>query len=376
SEDLPYLRLFSLLLPQVGCGPRNYVQNLEYLLQHTGGVGVSLDLSLQAESAAQMRPALIIRGKALNRKLEYLFPLFRDLITNADFSDVERLKELLMQHLHGMENSIQHSSLRFAINLAGRGFSKAGTLSSLWYGLDYFWFLKELVSSFEKNPQPLIEKLHYIQKHVLGTQGAHLVLGCDEESLIQLKKEGFYGLSDLPLHPFTPWNPDYPIMDTPSQARIIASPVAFTTLLFPSIPYTHPLSAALSLASEIMENRTLHKKIREKGGAYGSGAVSTSVTEQFYFYSYRDPHLKSTLKAFYEAVQGILSMKFNEKDLEEAKFGLFQDLDAPIPPSSRAITAYGRLRGGRTAERRQSFRDALLACSKEDIRRSAHDILI
>src|ERR1700722_3813918 len=123
EKDLPLLRLFTLLLPQVGCGGRSYNQHLEYLLEHTGGVGVSLDLSLQAESADLMRPSLTIRGKALNRKLDKLFPILRDMVISADFTDTSRLKELLMQHLHGLENNIQHNSLRYAVNLAARGFS-------------------------------------------------------------------------------------------------------------------------------------------------------------------------------------------------------------------------------------------------------------
>ena len=375
EKDLPYLRLFSLLLPQLGCGGRSYDQHLEYLLEHTGGAGVSLDLCLQADSCNHVRPSLTLKGKALNRKLDKLFPILRDMILSADFTDGERLKELLMQHLHGMENSIQHSSLRYAVNLAARGFSVASKVMNDWYGLDYYWFLQEVVKEFSQNPSQLIEKLQEIQNYTLGLKGGDLILSCDEESLAKLKQEAFYGLADIPSKPFDPWRNDYTPPEKLSQARIITSPVAFTAMLFPAVSYTHPYAAALSLASEIMENRTLHKKIREQGGAYGCGAVNGVLSEQFYFYSYRDPHLKSTLKAFNEAVQALVAMKFNDKDLEEAKLGLFQDLDAPTPPGSRAITSYSRLRGGRTRERRQFFREALLDCRKEEIQKAAKEVL-
>jgi len=375
EKDLPYLRLFSLFLPQVGCGGRSYDQHLEYLLEHTGGVGVSLDLCLQAESCNHMRPSLNLKGKALNRKLDKLFPIFRDMILSADFTDSERVKELLMQHLHGLENSIQHSSLRYAVNLAARGFSVASKVINDWYGLDYYWFLKEIVKEFSQNPAHLIGKLQEIQNIALGLQGGNMVLSCDEESLSKLKQEAFYGLNDLPAKAFEPWRNEYALPEKISQARIVSSPVAFTAMLFPSLPYTHPYAAGLSLASEIMENRTLHKKIREQGGAYGCGAVNGVLSEQFYFYSYRDPHLKSTLKAFHEAVHALVAVKFNDKDLEEAKLGLFQDLDAPTPPGSRAITSYSRLRGGRTPERRQHFREALLDCGKQEIQQVAQEVL-
>lgn len=376
EKDLPYVRLFTILLPQIGCGGRSYDQNLEFLLQHTGGVGAALDLGLQAENGNLMRPSLTLRGKALNRKLDKLFPILRDMVISADFTDISRLKELLMQHLHGLENSIQHSSLRYAVNLAARGFSTASKIINEWYGLDFYWSLKEIVQEFERNPTSLIERLTRIQQTALGLKGADLVLGCDQETVDVLKKNAFYGLEEIPGKSFTPWTGDYPQAERLSQARIIASPVAFTAMLFPSVFYTDSKAAPLSIASEIMENKTLHRKIREQGGAYGSGAVNGILSGQFYFYSYRDPHLKTTLKAFQDAVQALVAKKFDAKDIEEAKLGLFQDLDTPTPPGSRAFSAYSRLRGGRTAERRQHFREALLECGKEEIAGAAKEILL
>lgn len=376
ERDLPLLRLFSLLLPQVGCGGRSYDQHLEYLLEHTGGIGVALDLCLQAEDASLMRPSLTLRGKALNRKLHKLFPIFKEMILSADFTDISRLKELLMQHLHGLENSIQHSSLRYAVNLAARGFSIASKIANAWYGLDYYWWLQEIVKTFEIDPVPLIENLQRIQNDCLGLKGAHLVIGCEEEILLKLKAEDFYGLTQMPAKSFSPWKAEYLPAEKLSQARIISSPVAFTAMLFSSVPYTHPYAAALSIASEVMENKTLHKIIRERGGAYGSGAVNGVLSGQFYFYSYRDPHLKTSLNAFNAAVHALLAKKFDEKDLEEAKLGLFQDLDAPTPPGSRAMTAYCRLRGGRTEKHRQDFRNALFYCKKDEIQHVAQEILL
>lgn len=376
EADLPYLRLFSLLLPQVGCGGRDYQQHLEYLLEHTGGIGVSLDLFLQANNPADMRPSLCIRGKSLYRKMDKLFPLLRDLITSANFNDPARLHDLLKQHFHALENSIQHSPLRYAVNLASRGLSVASTIMNAWHGLDYFWKIKEIVHEFEKDPESLIAKMQSLQELCLGLGGAHLVLGCDEAAVNKLIDNHFYGLGEIPKHSFTPWKGDYPVRPTVSQGRITASPVAFTALLFSSLPYTHPQAAALSVASEIMENKVLHKRIREQGGAYGAGAVNGLLSGQFYFYSYRDPHLSMTLSAFHEAVEMIAQGSFNTSDIEEAKMGLFQDLDSPTPPGSRSITAYGRLRGNRTPELREQFRERLFSATKQGIKQAAKEHLL
>lgn len=125
-----------------------------------------------------------------------------------------------------------------------------------------------------------------------------------------------------------------------------------------------------------MENQTLHTRIREQGGAYGSGAVNGALSGQFYFYAYRDPHIKTTLEAFKDAIHGIVEGAFEPEHIEEAKLGLFQDMDSPIPPGGRAMTAYSRIRGGRTQERRQAFRDRLLNCEKAEIQQAAQEVLL
>ena len=55
---------------------------------------------------------------------------------------------------------------------------------------------------------------------------------------------------------------------------------------------------ALSIAAFLFDNLTLHTRIREQGGAYGGGSVSNALSGSFYFYSYRDPNIVSTFKAF------------------------------------------------------------------------------
>ncbi len=67
-----------------------------------------------------------------------------------------------------------------------------------------------------------------------------------------------------------------------------------------------------------------HKRVscqpREKGGAYGGGAALNSSGVLSY-YSYRDPNLEATLDAFERSAEWTA---FTERDVEEAKLGVFQ----------------------------------------------------
>ena len=298
-----------------------------------------------------------------------------DMLRSADFSNVARIKELLTQHYSGLESSLVSSPLRYALNLSTSGLSGPLHISKQWYGLDYFWAIRDLMQDFESKASELIEKFQSFQHSVLGLEGAHLILSCDSDSYKTLTSQDFYGLHDLEVRTSKPWKPSYTPPAVASQARIIASPVAFTAASFASVAYNHPAAPHLSIASNIFANKVLHKRIREQGGAYGGRASDNPTAATFSFYAYRDPNLASTLDAFHEAVDIVVKGDFDAQTLESAKLEVVQDLDNPVSPGSRAMTAYSWQRTGRTQEVRQQFRDRLLSATKEDVQNATKEFL-
>jgi Zn-dependent M16 (insulinase) family peptidase len=131
----------------------------------------------------------------------------------------------------------------------------------------------------------------------------------------------------------------------------------------------------LLIATELMKNVYLHKEIREKGGAYGGGAAYTPTTGNFHFYAYRDPNLNSSVEAFYRAVEVIANKQFNERELEEAKLGVVQTLDAPVPPGNRAMVAYSWAKAGRTLALREAFRSSVIRATSDDVAKAISEHL-
>ncbi len=376
EAELPYVRLFGNLMSQVGCGGRDYRQVLEFMHENTGGVGSSLSLNPHVEHPQDCTPSFLIRGKALYRKGDKLFALMRDMITSLDFTDVNRIKEVLLKHYTGLEASFNSQAMRYALSRSAYGLDVAARVHYAWFGLEYFQMLQNLVKNLPTRLDDLIAKFENFKGRLLDRQDPHVVIACDEEYYQKIAKEGFYGLADLGRQPTLPWQPQYSLPVLDSQAFEISSGVAFTGKTLATVAYLHPDAPALSLASNILDNTVLHQKIREEGGAYGSGAGHNTMYGHFYFYSYRDPNIASTLKAFEDAVDLVAKGDFTDDDLEEAKLEMIQDADAPVAPGSRAGLAYGWWRSGKTREMRQSFRDRLLATTKEDIQRAVKNHLV
>lgn len=368
QEELPLLRLFSVLATQMGCGGRSYRRHLDFLLEHVGGISASLDLYLQAENPLLMRPALHFHGYGLHRKVDKLFVLFVDLLTSIDFTDVGRLRDLLRQHCEGLETSLQNSALRYALNLAGSGLSPAGAIHNQWYGLDYFWSVRAMLERLEREPSSVVAELQQLQQRLLGAAQAHLILSGEATHIREVTRADLFGLPGvLKGVSHAAWKTQIPENQRLSQGRFISSAVAFTAQVVPTVSYSDGDSPLLSLAAEIAENCVLHKRIREQGGAYGGGASHAAMGGYFSLHAYRDPHVARTLGAFSEAKRFLTEGKWRKGDLEEAKLGVVQVLDAPCIPAQRAMAAYARWRSGRRHPLRQQWRERMLDATREEI---------
>ncbi|HSX11908.1 MAG TPA: insulinase family protein, partial [Rhabdochlamydiaceae bacterium] len=376
EEDLFYVQLFTLCFSEVGAAKRSYEENLELIHAHTGGIRASTNLYVSALDPTRTIPALHIRGKALKRKIPQFFKLLHEMVLSVRFDEKKRIGDLINQVATSLQSNLTRNAMKYATLLSMSNFSEAGYISELCSGLTFYRKIKEIASDLDKQLPTIIDKLKQLKEQLLCSTTPHLVLSTDQEMYHELKKNHFYGLSELPIQKKEPWqNLPYP-KKLVSQAHPISSPVAFSVETFQTIHYAHPQSAALHAATLLLENKTLHPKIREKGGAYGSGASFNALWGNFNFHSYRDPHIARTIQTFQEATQTIAQGKFDTHDLEEAKLGIIQQLDHPLSPGSKALVTYTWWREGMTPEMRQHHRDQLLALDVQKVQEAVQQHLL
>jgi Zn-dependent M16 (insulinase) family peptidase len=91
------------------------------------------------------------------------------------------------------------------------------------------------------------------------------------------------------------------------------------------------------------------------------------LQDVFTFIPIRDPHIASTLDAFDYAIANTIKGNFTQEDLDEAELGIIQQLDLPISPGNRAITAYGFLRDDKSTEFRQEYRSRIINLTKDQL---------
>ena len=362
-NDLPLLSFLTHLITEIGSGGRSYEETLQLQQLAVGELTAAIGLHVQHSDPSKCRPTFSLRAKALARNSEVMLNLLKDCSNSPGWQDAPRIKELLLQHATEMQDRLPNNAMSYAIQLATSGLSIPASLQHQMQGLPYLNFILDLVKS-GSNIELQLERL---ANTILGTSNPSFILSCADEERDQLTPFlNDFGAS-LPNRALSAWKNTASLKPITAQGRIISSPVAFTALAFPTISFLDPDSPALMVATDLMENVVLHHEIREKGGAYGSGAVYSPALGHFLFYAFRDTQLGRTYQAMIKAIDLISIEKFTDQELFDAKLGIMQDLDAPLPPRNRAISAYGWLRADRSYAKRDAFRKSILEVSKKDV---------
>ncbi len=366
-DELFLTKLLTYLAPDLGVNDLSYIDQQNRLQNDVGSLHFALATHAQFSNPDELKPALHLKGKSLTRKVSALFEIFNDLLTSLRLDEKERIKELVLQlHTH-MQNRLTKSSMSYAVDFSLSQNSKATKLNHLWHGLPYYKFIEDLAKNIDQKIDTLCQDLNALKQKLFHGETFDLVLCSSKEDFQAIEEKNFFDLR-LPKQDLCkPWDFDIDPQNFKSHARSIDAPVAFTSKAIKLITAPHEDIAYLSLASSLFDNKVLHKQIREKGGAYGSGSSYSAVSGNFYMYSYRDPNLASTLSAFDEAIISISKGEFSDEDLVEAKLSIIQSIDSPISPGSKASVGYSRIKEHRDATYRQTFRTSLLNATKKDV---------
>jgi Zn-dependent M16 (insulinase) family peptidase len=365
--DWPLISIFTQFWTEIGCAGRSYTETVERHQAVLGDIGAALSLFVQHGRPDQCWPTISLRGRALARNQFSLLDILRETSQSPDFNDPPRIKELVREMAIEMQNSLSKDAMSYATQMALSSLSTPSAIHHQMGGLPYFDFVRKAA----KDPSQLIEPLVQLANRLIGRYPS-LVVSCSADQANHLSASLETFAASLPSRSLPGWpllasehqNPNTRSQHSAArQCCIISSPVAFSALAYQTVADPNPDAPALMIAANLMENVVLHKEIREKGGAYGGGANYLPSSGHFYFYSYRDPHIAGTYRTFLFAIEQIAAQKFSERELFEAKLGIIQTIDTPLPPRKRASCAFGWLRSKCSFAQRNALRRAIIEAS-------------
>lgn len=382
-EDLRLLMpLFNDCIFRLGTANKSMEQWEDLIKLKTGGVTTSSFLTTSPTELGRFREGLQFSGIALDRNVPDMFEILTTLVTETDFNGAaapNMIKELLRLSTDGALDSVASAGHRFAVNAAAAGLTRSFWVQEQQFGLAQLQATANLLRDAETSPErldELIQKLRLIQSFAISkSHNTRVRMVCEPSSSAGNESALQKWLTGLPQTPSPTSTPEQSAIKLPSKKTFYDLPykVSYSGQAMQTVPFVDPSSASLSVLSQLLTHKYLHPEIREKGGAYGAGASSGPIRGLFTFMSYRDPNPANSLKTYENSGIFARDRAWSPQELEEAKLGIFQSLDAPVSVDEEGTRYF---MSGVTEDMDQRWREQVLDVTPEQVNGAAQRFLV
>ena len=367
-EKFHALKLLVSFITEVGSKKTPYTKRLIAIQNTFSDLSCSLHLNMQKDHLESLKPSIVLSASFLAKNAEKACTLLHKIFTDNNFDDISRVKELILSTNANLQSSMNSQALGLALKESTSSFNSYCMLKNHLSGLPYVQYIHKIAGDPSDSAMSSLSRdLNTLKQEILHFHEMDFVITCQKKHYESLVENAFYRLSTLKKRPFTPFTLIPKTKTAANQIHILPIAISHNALGLKSIGYQDPQSASLALASYCIKNKILHTEIREKGGAYGSGATYNPLSQTFAFYSYRDPNIARTHKMFKEACHICLKEGFSEQELLEAKLGFFSDNETSTPPSARAFSTYNNEVNGLNLASREKYKQQILGASIKDL---------
>lgn len=368
-DELPYATVLACVLGKLDTS-RHTAAELDTLVQaHLGNLGFAVEVHEDAENRKRLRPMFVMGSSALDEEVPWAARLAEEVLRETDFSDTERIRDILGQRRIAMEQAFASAGHSAAMARVASYYLPAGVVREALSGVGFYRFLKELLASFDERACELSAKLAELSRRLFTDGGCTLSFGGDEAALAAFREASspFGGMAGAPVL-------TVPAPEDGHEAFVVASDVTYTACGWDRRLLGEPYGGAWLLASRILSYDFLWTEVRVKGGAYGAG-FQTTRSGSSRFYSYRDPRIDETVERFRTSGDWLAGV-FNptESEMDGYVVSTVASLDAPAKARELLRRQDGLYFSGATLEDRARVREEVRAAGIDDVRALASSV--
>ena len=353
----------------MGAAGLSYEAMAKRISLRTGGLGVNLAAGATADGSGNWQK-MVFSVKALQRNTDEAVGIIRDILTEGDLNDDNRVRELILEKKNGLHASVIPSGHIFAQMAAAATLSLPARRTEQWHGRTQLRLIAGTADHLKDLREEVREKLARLRKIVFVRNRLLINMTADSVGLQSLTAATGGLVAALPAgNP-----PTHTVMRNHRPAHIgiaIPAQVCYVAKVLAAPPYADPLSAPLFVLARQLSNGYLYRHIRVQGGAYGGSCRYEPASGLFAFLSYRDPHLIETLDIYRHAVDFVCDNPVLQEELEKAVIGTIGALDKPLDPAGRGYTALIREFSGMTDPMRRHFREKVLTITTKRLQEAA-----
>jgi len=378
SDLIPLVPFFCSSIMRVGTEDKNYEELARAIAAHTGGMGLFPACRRRYDENRSSLPLIAINSKCLARNRGAMFDLLAETLTRYRFTDLKRLRNLLLEYRASLEAAVVQNGHSLAISLANRNFTDSLALSELWNGVAQIRYIKALTDKLvrgeasDEDIARIGEQLARIGESFINRGNLRCALAGDGATLA-LAEANQRTLSQALPNGSSPLTfASVPATGAPvHEGWATNSAVSFVASSFRVATMGHEDAPALSIIARLLRSLYLHREIREKGGAYGAFAAYSSEEGTFSLGSYRDPHIVKTLDAYDKAARFITGTDYTDEDVKEAILQACAAIDRPETPAAAARKGFFRELVGLSDGTRKAYKEGILALNADKVRAAA-----
>ncbi len=374
----------SLLLPLFGkavCGsglpgtPYDHVA-LD-LFRLTGGFSAALDAGGIAGSETDFAQHIFFRTRFLRQNLRDATALIARLLTAADFRDLERLRDMILELRNDMKAALVPSGHHFAMLRAAGMISASVAREEEWRGITQLLYLEKLAGTLETDLPRIAGALEQIRaallsKNLLIANATSAVDSFEETARAVDRLASALPASATSMAARAAAGSKARPPGLGAESLVASAPVGYVARAVPGIRFDHPLSGPIAVLGHMLSTGYLWEKVRMEGGAYGAFSYPRNMDGLFLMGSYRDPHIVRTIHAFDDALALMEEGELPPEEVDRAVIGTIGREDRPLDPGEKGFVSIQRKLHGVTDDARQARRSALLAADRKGIAEAAH----
>ena len=366
-EDMQYLDLLTDVLDELDSSAHTAQQLNTLRSTWLGDSRVQLDIWTGRQEGAPCHAKLSLCLSLLERSLEKAVELggewLYDTRLTGPAAEAAFARVLSQQKLNMEQQFIQQGNA-YAATRASAHYSVDGAVSERCSGVSYYKFLCDLLAKADW--AALGARLDALRTEVLQNAQLTVSLYGSEDALAKLRSllpgSRFAAEGRREAVPYTE-----PLTPPVNEAFIIDGGVSYDVLVWPM-----ERRSDRKVLARVMSYEYLWHNIREVGGAYGTGMLSSDGVE--YLYTYRDPHVKESYDTFAKGPAELAARDYTEKDLNDFIVGTVAKLDTPRKPRAEARETDRRFFCGITDEMMTADRKALCAVDAELLKAQAAEL--
>ena len=365
QEEISYVYLLSDLLGDMDTKKHTYGELASLIDLYTGGIDYAVSAFSDCEDNTSYMPVFKMTAKVLSQNLPELIRLLREITTDTQFTNGDRLIELVEEAKAGWDMDafrrghtlVMHRVLSYVSPV--EGFYDAGEFS-------YYEFISRIAARIRTETADTAAKLQHVMKKVFTRAAMTLEITGNTEDyqhvvrlLPDWTQELPQGEKRTDLCSLGGQRKNEGIM-TSGKVQYVAKGGNFRRHGF---AYT----GSMMVLDTILQYGYLWTKIRVQGGAYGAFTRFYGNGDMV-FCSYRDPNLESSVKAYDDLADYLEQFDVPDREMTKYVIGTLSRIDIPLTPSLRGDKAMNRYFSHTTQALVQQRRDQLLQTSAADIR--------